>query len=158
MVNIVTIKEKGGIQMYKKILLAFDGSETSMRAAQAANSYMEKGMAEELTILHVFMSREGFYDLGNDISISDVSEQLIAVSEKNGEVLLEKAKALISTPEKVKTLLKSGDIAQTIVEIAQDFDLIIIGSRGMNTFAGLLMGSVSSRVVHYANQPILIVK
>jgi nucleotide-binding universal stress UspA family protein len=140
--------------MYKKVLLAIDGSETSMKAAQIANSYLEKGVAEEITIAHVFMSREGSnYYIG-----SDISEKVIAASKENGEIILEKTKAVFTSPEKVKTILKPGDIAQTIVKIAKDYDLIIIGSRGMNTIAGLLMGSVSSRVVQYADRPVLIVK
>jgi len=140
--------------MYKKVLLAVDGSETSMKAARIANSYLEKGVAEEITIAHVFMSREGSnYYIG-----SDISEKIIAASKENGEMVLEEAKAVFTSPEKVKTILKPGDIAHTIVKIAKDYDLIIIGSRGMNTIAGLLMGSVSSRVVQYADRPVLIVK
>ncbi len=140
--------------MYKKVLLAVDGSETSMKAARIANDYLEKGIAEELTIAHVFMSREGSnYYIGTDIS-----EKVIVASRENGETVLEKTKAVFTAPDKVKTVLKSGDIAQTIIKLANDFDLIIIGSRGMNTIAGLLMGSVSSRVVQYAEQPVLVVK
>jgi nucleotide-binding universal stress UspA family protein len=140
--------------MYKRILLAVDGSETSMKAAQVANNYLEQGMTEELTIAHVFMSREGSnYYIG-----SDISEKVIAASKENGEIILEKTKAVFTSPDKVKTILKSGDIASTIVKLAKDFDLIIMGSRGMNTLAGLLMGSVSSRVVQYSERPVLIVK
>jgi len=140
--------------MYKKVLLAVDGSETSMKAARIANDYLEKGIAEELTIAHVFMSREGSnYYIGTDIS-----DKVIVASRENGETVLEKTKALFTSPDKVKTILKSGDIAHTIIKLSNDFDLIIIGSRGMNTIAGLLMGSVSSRVVQYAKRPVLVIK
>ncbi|MDD4802129.1 MAG: universal stress protein [Syntrophomonas sp.] len=140
--------------MYKKILLAVDGSATSIKAAQVANSYLEKGIAEELTILNVYMSNESSnYFIGKDIS-----EKVIAAAKENGVSVLEKTKAVITSPNKVKTALKSGDIAQTIVKLGQKHDLIIMGSLGMNAIAGLLMGSVSSRVVQYADRPVLIVK
>lgn len=149
--------------MFKKVLLAIDGSETSMKAAQVANSYLEKGMAEELTIVNVSLSHETFNYVGFDIGIgdavvNDAGEKIIAAAKENGEAILEKAKALMTSPDKVKTIHASGDIADTIVKMAEDYDLIIMGSRGFSTFAGLVMGSVSSRVLQYSHKPVLIVK
>jgi nucleotide-binding universal stress UspA family protein len=148
--------------MYKKVLLAIDGSETSMKAARVANSYLEQGMAEELTIVNVSLSVETFNYIGFDISIGDSvvndAEKIVAASKESGEAILEKAKAVMTSPDKVKTVHAHGDIAHTIVKMAEDYDLIIMGSRGFSTIAGLVMGSVSSKVVHYANCQVLIVK
>jgi len=53
-----------------------------------------------------------------------------------------------------------GDPANTILTYAKDkpFDLIVMGSRGLNSFQEMLLGSVSHRVTKHAQCPVLIVK
>ncbi|HCF50881.1 MAG TPA: universal stress protein, partial [Syntrophomonas sp.] len=41
---------------------------------------------------------------------------------------------------------------------ARGYDLVVMGSRGLGTFSGLLLGSVSDRVLRQASCPVLIVK
>lgn len=54
----------------------------------------------------------------------------------------------------------NGDPAGQIVEQAKehDCDLIVLGTRGLSDFSGLVMGSVSHKVVHMAECPCLLVK
>ncbi len=53
-----------------------------------------------------------------------------------------------------------GETAHAIVEFAREkhCDLIVIGARGLGSVAGLLLGSVTSRVVHLSELPVLVVK
>jgi nucleotide-binding universal stress UspA family protein len=55
-------------------------------------------------------------------------------------------------PDKVTTELRGGDPAAEIVASAQEneADCIVIGSRGLGDFGGLLLGSVSHKVNHSA--------
>lgn len=55
--------------------------------------------------------------------------------------------------------LLEGDAAQRIVELARrrDADLIVIGSRGRGAIASAILGSVSKRVLHEADRPVLVV-
>jgi nucleotide-binding universal stress UspA family protein len=57
-----------------------------------------------------------------------------------------------------ETELLEGDPATRILELARerDVDLIVVGSRGLGTIASTLLGSVSSRVVHRADRPVLV--
>jgi nucleotide-binding universal stress UspA family protein len=51
----------------------------------------------------------------------------------------------------------SGVPAEELVKASRDSDLVVVGSRGGGGFARLLMGSVSSQVVHHAACPVTVV-
>lgn len=53
--------------------------------------------------------------------------------------------------------VKEGPPAQVLLEQAKEADLLVVGSRGHGGFVGLLLGSVSSHVVHHAACPVTIV-
>ena len=60
----------------------------------------------------------------------------------------------------VSTNVLEGPAPEAILRVAENepFDLIVLGSRGFGQFQGLLMGSVSDRVMHHAKIPVLIVR
>ncbi len=58
----------------------------------------------------------------------------------------------------VTTIEAQGDPGDVIVEAAKDADLAIVGSRGLNPLQRLLLGSVSSKVVHRADCDVLVVR
>jgi nucleotide-binding universal stress UspA family protein len=58
----------------------------------------------------------------------------------------------------VETIEAQGDPGDVIVEASKDADLAIVGSRGLNPLQRLLMGSVSSKVVHRAECDVLVVR
>lgn len=69
------------------------------------------------------------------------------------------ADVLGPSPEvEVERLVAEGPAAAVILEAAKDADLVVVGSRGRGGFAGLLLGSVSSQVVHHAHCPVLVVR
>jgi nucleotide-binding universal stress UspA family protein len=57
----------------------------------------------------------------------------------------------------VEREVKEGKATQVILEAARDADLVVVGSRGRDGFAGLLLGSVSSQVAHHAHCPVTVV-
>ncbi|EXI75651.1 MAG TPA: universal stress protein [Candidatus Accumulibacter phosphatis] len=54
----------------------------------------------------------------------------------------------------------TGEVAPTIVDFAHEHDcgLIVMGARGLGTVAGLLLGSVTQRVIHLTDLPVVVVK
>ena len=52
----------------------------------------------------------------------------------------------------------TGDAAEELVKAANDADMLVVGSRGGGGFARLLMGSVSSQVVHHASCPVVVIR
>lgn len=83
--------------------------------------------------------------------ISAVGDQLLAYAKDRATELGVKS---------VRTVVSNGDYADEILDVAeeQNADLIVLGSRGLGTLRGAVMGSVSQKVLHHASQSVLAVK
>jgi len=57
----------------------------------------------------------------------------------------------------VEAVVREGQPAQVLVAEAEDADLLVVGSRGLGGFRGLLLGSVSQQCAHHAPCPLVIV-
>lgn len=139
-----------------RILVPVDGSENSMKAVEKA---LEIGLLKNshITLLTVVNSqKDNPYILEQDYS-SDISQSNI----ENGKRVLKNAMELCEGyPGEIDTLLRNGDIAEIVIDTAEelDSDLIIMGRRGMSISARSLLGSISNKVLNYANRSVLVVK
>ena len=81
--------------------------------------------------------------------------------EQEGRTALDTAKKILQTTgRKVTTFLTQGDPASEILahSQSQDIDLIVAGSRGLSAMEGWWWGSVSRKLVHYAQSSVLFVR
>jgi nucleotide-binding universal stress UspA family protein len=81
--------------------------------------------------------------------------------EHQGQALLDEAvRAMKSGGVESSSVLMRGDAATEIINYVKenDIDLIVCGSRGLSQVSGWLLGSVSRKLVHYAERSVLIVK
>ena len=58
----------------------------------------------------------------------------------------------------IETRVREGHAADVLVEESADADLLVVGSRGLGGFGGLLLGSVSQQCAHHARCPVLIIR
>lgn len=147
--------------MIKKILLATDGSEHAMKAAEYAKNLALKFEGAEITVLYVahvpddlLMKNAVLHAFDDDINLDKV------LAQNSQPVLTKTLEVFADTTIKVNTLIQTGNPAEEICLIAKTdkYDLVVIGSRGLGTIKGLFLGSVSDRVAHICNTPVMIVK
>ena len=138
--------------MFKNIVLAIDGSEYSHRAMEYARSLAERYEAD-LWLIHVFSHTSdllGYQDF----------EKLYAKRKSAGQAILDDARKILgSTVYKVHQELMEGSEAEAILMVAekQQADLIVMGTRGFGSVKGLLVGSVSRKVIHLSTCPVMVV-
>ncbi len=147
--------------MYKKILVATDGSEPAKNAAEYAAETAEKWGADLLLLTVAPPPSVNFTSVGGFSADYNVDYEKSLMSYYVG--VLEDAKK--SLKEKhieldITTQIKKGHPARKIVEVSEtdDVDLIVIGSRGHGGLTGWFLGSVSNYVVNHCTKPILVVK
>lgn len=138
--------------MFKNILLAFDGSDCSNKALVYAGNLAEQYGAV-LWLIHVFPHT-------SDLLGYEDFEKLFAKRKSAGQVVIDDAlQKLDKSTLKVHTELLEGPEAESILKAAKtsQADLIVMGTRGFGAVKGLLIGSVSRKVIHYATCPVMVV-
>ena len=137
---------------YKKILIAVDGSESSMHALRESFK-LANNEQSWITVLSVIPTYEG--DLGA-MWITSVKE---AVAKPCKIALLEAEKLAKDEGVLIKTVCEEGEIYERIVDLAEseNCDLIIMGRRGMSRLKRALVGSVTARVIGHSQKDVLIV-
>jgi nucleotide-binding universal stress UspA family protein len=156
-------------QLFKKILVAVDGSESSTRAANAALELADK-LKAELIILHAVSPPATAYKS----AIPSLGPMVPPVPQEEIDEYYSYAKRVamgimsqtISDAKKrgvtIKTDVPEGvaSVVETIINhaVKENADLIVVGTRGLGGFKKLLIGSVSSGVVTHASCPVLIVR
>lgn len=141
--------------MFSKILVPVDGSDNSFRALDAALLLSEK-IGSEVTAIHVMEDIPVLH-----IQSEKLLRKLIEDFKKESQLILSKcsdraAKKGLS----LDTKLLQGNAGSTILDFCENkkFDVIVMGSRGMGKFKELVLGSVSSKVVHHSSCPVMIVR
>jgi nucleotide-binding universal stress UspA family protein len=140
----------------RKIMVATDGSETSMRAAEMAVE-MAHHYGAELLAVHVVdeeVLREFCRVLGKD------EEQARATLAADGEKYLQEVRNLAEHKVRIATAVEHGTPHEALLRVAQKekVDLIVMGKIGRRGPRRILMGSVTQRVIDLAEIPVLVVK
>lgn len=140
----------------KTILVAVDGSEPSLRGATAATE-LARGLGAQVTLVYAvkpILLPAGVYDE----AIAKVEEGNRKVAE---EALARAAQGVQSAGVSCATVTVHGAPAEAIAELAAaDVNVwgVVIGARGHNAVARVLLGSVADRLVHICQKPVLVVR
>lgn len=137
----------------KKILIASDGSEYT-RQAVSQGLRLAKVLGAEVTALYV-IDQTSFVSFPMDSSIVSVYSLLENEGKRAVEDVRKEGEEL---GVKVTPVVVEGSPTRKIIEVAEDFDLIVMGTLGRSAISKLFMGSVAERVTRYAPCPVLVVR
>lgn len=139
--------------MYQKILLAADGSEHSKRAAAEALKMAKMFRDAAVTLLYVVD-----YQKARTEVLHDKQSEQLHYHRRQLLLPLEEIFNAAGVPVEVKTL--HGTPGPTIIRHANEnsYDIVFIGSRGLNAFQEMVLGSVSHKVAKRVQAPVIIVK
>jgi nucleotide-binding universal stress UspA family protein len=140
---------------FKRILVAVDGSKNALAACGAAAS-IARASRGKITVLYAATSPTRELHDSNEVGLRDEtggSEQRIVDEAASviggGELVLERVVLPVhpSVVERITAYAQKGD-----------FDLLVMGKRGLGGFRRLVLGSVSSGVATHATRPVLVVR
>ncbi|MCQ6276264.1 universal stress protein [Bacillus sp. V3B] len=139
--------------MYNHILLATDGSNNSLRAADQAiklASTSNDALIEIIYVVDFETSKRDTLQNMNSVTIEQERKKRIQLTEGK----------LKAAGVKSKSTILHGEPGPTIVSYAnnQPFDVVVIGSRGLNSLQEMVLGSVSHKVAKRVQCPVMIVK
>jgi nucleotide-binding universal stress UspA family protein len=143
------------MNMPKKILVPVDGSEQARKAIDFAAN-LAKQDDTVIHLLHVYKlpivpEGMGEYVISDRIELQALGDRIIAAAEDEA-----RNKGVLH----VTATVVEGDPAERVIAYAKehDVDMIVMGSRGLGSFKGLLLGSVSNKVSHRADRTCVIVR
>jgi len=138
--------------MIKNILVALDGSKNSIRALSSAIQFAKQTDASitGIFVIQLFPTEIGLIRTTVRKALNKHYKRFMPIAKtmctKKGVEFLD--------------VIENGEEGKTIVSFAHknNFDLIVIGSRGMGTLGKLFLGSTSNYVVNSSKIPVMIVK
>jgi nucleotide-binding universal stress UspA family protein len=139
--------------MYKRILIAYDGSEHAKKAAKIAGE-LANNMQADIWVVIAYDPLPGYLGKPN------MQDAIDARMNKAQENMAEATKEIGHITGKLTQEIMEGPATEAILNVAEvrTIDLIIMGSRGLGRLEGALIGSHSQKVVSHAKCPVLLVR
>lgn len=139
---------------FRRILVAVDGSQVSLRAVDAAST-IAKGANAELVALHV-VPKPPFEFTGDAATYYDEARR----TAKKWLPDVERTAKMHNIVIKSEILVDASSVVDAILSYAEanNIDLIVTGTRGRTPSRRILVGSVASGLVEYANCAVLVVR
>lgn len=135
-----------------RILVGVDGSEGSARALRwALDEAKARGMLVDAVTVwespNVY--GEGFYEPEGEREIADTAHRRL--DRQLAEVVGDRHDV------EVHPIVYRGDPAEVLCRWSEDAQLLVVGSRGLGGFSGLVLGSVSTKCAHHSRCPVVVV-
>lgn len=136
--------------MFEKILVAFDGSKSSKKALDISIELAKK-FDSSIQLVSV-IAQSDFAALKNEVTSTEES----VFYQKLQEKAIKSRKCEVE----IKPVIVYGHPADGILEYvkSKNFDLMVIGSRGLSGTQRIFLGSVSDELSHHSPCPVLIVR
>jgi nucleotide-binding universal stress UspA family protein len=139
-----------------KLLIPVDGSKSAIHAVQYAVHMLPLVRDMEAHLLNV-QEKIDSWEVRSHMDTAEISDLQRCRAD---EALKESVMALQAAGIKYHTHIGQGEVSATIANFAEKLGChqIVMGTRGMGALEGLLMGSVSTKVLNRVKIPVTLVK
>lgn len=140
------------MKKYGKILVAFDGSDPSKNALRESLQFATDEHCI-VTVLSIIPPYQG------DLSAMWTNNIRSAMEKQCTDAISEALKTAEKEGVLIDTVCEEGEIYERIVDFAdrENYDLIIMGKKGLSLVERALVGSVTARVIGYSRQDVLVI-
>ncbi len=142
----------------RKVLVAFDGSDSSKRALQYVIDFArDHTVAVQVHLLNVQFEPTLYGEYVTPEMIDQMQQTLLDAASKTLEWAVDQ---LRSAGIEYQSHAVLGNVAEQVALLVEQLnsDTGVMGTRGLGNFTRLLLGSVATRVVHEVSVPVLLVK
>ncbi|WP_270181504.1 universal stress protein [Alkalihalobacillus sp. CinArs1] len=144
------------MKQYSRVLVAFDGSELSVKALEESIK-----MAQENPELHlnIVTALNPTAQISSAVIYASVLNELRKDAVEMLDEVSKSVKKRIPQDD-LSTMVLEGNPGEEIVKYAEEneCDLIVMGSRGLSGIKEIFLGSVSHNVLQRASCPVLVIK
>ena len=160
--------------MIHHVLVPTDGSEYAERAVRFSAQVADRRQQAEVLVIYVHLRVQPVSQERASVQVPGQAVQEVAPlhEETNEEELVHAQEIVDHAVAEIKSLVTSPDVSVTgrvvvdnkiddgILKVADEMkaDIIVMGTRGLSTLRGAIMGSVSHALIEKATCPVLIVK
>ena len=144
------------------VIICYDGSDDAKHAIRSAGALLGDTNALVVTVWQPTAQLGTFGWYGATSNLVNFPELDRAGAEAGGAVAEEGARSAEAAGFEAESvaIAATGPVWKTLVDTADDHDAaaIVIGSRGLTSLRSVLLGSVSSAVLHHTDRPTLVVQ
>ncbi|KAI9204035.1 uncharacterized protein BJ171DRAFT_558772 [Polychytrium aggregatum] len=143
------------------VVVAIDGSDRSQQAVDWAIDNILRAAQDSVVLINV---RPLAVQLGYPTALGDFGAEYQSIEDANREasheLIRKTAKKFVEKDIPIRGIALRGDAREELVAKIDELkaQLVIIGSRGLNTVSRALIGSVSDYVVHHSSAPVIVTK
>lgn len=139
----------------KKVLIALDYDETAQKVAEEG-FMLAQTMHAETVLLHVISEQPVYYS--SYILMRELRVDILEDLKKSTQEFLDKTKKHLAE-KKIQTVLKNGEIAETILQTATELkaDVIVMGTHSRKWLESIILGSEAEKVLKNSTIPLFII-
>jgi nucleotide-binding universal stress UspA family protein len=145
---------------YSKVVVGTDGSKPSLRAVERAAVVAQEASAELVIVCAYYPARDEDVQRAQD-ELGEEAFQVVgsAPADDTLREATDRARSAGLTHD-IETVAALGPPINSLLDVAEQrsADLLVVGSRGLNTLKGRILGSVPSEVARRADCDVLVVR
>src|SRR5437763_229036 len=138
------------------VVVGIDGSTSAEAAARwAARTAVQRG--ERLRLLHALAWPQPQFDVAGQVAVGEPYDEELQSGAESMLATLASALEYQFPGVRVESEVVLGAASSVLLEQAPTASLVVVGSRGLGGFAGLLVGSVGTQLSAHSPVPVVVV-